>query len=273
MQYELSMIVGGGTASGKTTFLNVLLPFVPPNERVISIEETRELNLPKFLHWVPLTTRTPNPEGKGEVNMLELLINSLRMRPDRIVVGEVRRRPEAEVLFEALNTGHSVYSTFHANTSREAFRRLTSPPIELPPDLIQSLPLFSMMFRHRKRNIRRLFEITELVDVKGGEPNLNKLYGWNAHKDKIGKQNESKRVLQDLELFTGMTKQETKKDLDEKENLLKWMVKNNINTVNTVGKVISEYYSNPRELLKEIKGRKPVSAILGELVSELKENV
>jgi flagellar protein FlaI len=83
IQYELNMIVSGGTASGKTSFLNVLMSFIQPNHRIISIEQTREIRLPSFLHWVPLTTREPNPEGKGKVSMLDLLVNSLRMRPDR----------------------------------------------------------------------------------------------------------------------------------------------------------------------------------------------
>src|SRR3989344_6054327 len=84
MQYEMNMLVSGGTASGKTSFLNICMPFIPPNHRIISIEDTRELQLPSYLYWCPLVTRLPNPEGKGEVNMLDLLINSLRMRPDRI---------------------------------------------------------------------------------------------------------------------------------------------------------------------------------------------
>lgn len=267
VQYEMSIIVGGGTATGKTSLLNVILPFVPPNQRVISIEETRELNLPSFLHWVPLTTRDPNPEGKGGVNMLDLLINSLRMRPDRIVVGEVRRQEEAEVLFEALNTGHSVYSTLHANTAEEAFRRLTSPPINLPPDLIRSLPLFAIMFRQRRKNIRRLFEISEVVSGKDVE--INTLYRWDASKDVQTKVGESKRLIDEIKLFTGLNKDELQKDLKEKIGVLKWIVSNNINTVNTVGKVISEYYKDKKQLMRLMNEKKGVELVLGNFFSEL----
>jgi flagellar protein FlaI len=266
VQYELSVIIGGGTASGKTSFLNTILPFVPPNQRIVSIEETRELNLPKFLHWVPLTTREPNPEGKGEVNMLDLLINSLRMRPDRIVVGEVRRQPEAEVLFEALNTGHSVYSTLHANTAEEAFRRLTSPPINLPKDLIKSLPLFAIMFRQRRKNIRRLFELTEVGDK---DAKLNELYKWNPKEDMQIKVGNSKRLVSDLTMFTGMTREDMDRDIQEKIDILKWMVKNRINTIDTVGKAVSEYYSNKKKFLKNVKSQNGVKAILGDFYSEL----
>ncbi|MCX6775600.1 MAG: type II/IV secretion system ATPase subunit, partial [Candidatus Micrarchaeota archaeon] len=117
MQYEINMLVVGGTASGKTSTLNTLCALIPPSNRTVTIEDTRELSLPKYLrwNWVPLTTRNPNPEGQGGVRMLDLMMTSLRMRPDRIVVGEIRRRREAEVLFEAMHTGHAVCSTMHAD--------------------------------------------------------------------------------------------------------------------------------------------------------------
>ncbi|MBI2574517.1 CpaF family protein [Candidatus Woesearchaeota archaeon] len=92
IQNELSMIIAGGTGSGKTSALNAIANFFPPNQRIISIEDTRELTLPNTLHWVPMETRLPNPEGKGEITMLDLVVNSLRMRPDRIIVGEIRRQ-------------------------------------------------------------------------------------------------------------------------------------------------------------------------------------
>jgi flagellar protein FlaI len=272
MQYELSMIIAGGTASGKTTLLNVLMPFIPPNERIISIEDTRELNLPNFLHWVPLTTREPNPEGKGEVNMLQLLTNSLRMRPDRVIVGEIRRQPEAEVLFEALNTGHSVYSTLHANTVEEAFRRLTSPPINLPPQLIQSLPMFSVMFRHRKLNIRRVLEISELIDVDPDkkEAKLNKLYGWSARTDKVERFSESVRLVNELNMFTGMSRQELRQDISEKESVLRWLVKNKVNTVNAVGSVISKYYADKENTLRLVIANSGQEHLIGDYMKELR---
>src|SRR3989338_3425436 len=115
IQYELSCLITGGTATGKTSFLGAVCCFFPPNQRIISVEDTQEIKLPKYLHWIPMITRQANVEGKGEVTMLDLIVNSLRMRPDRIVVGEIRRKQEAETLFEAMHTGHSVYATLHAN--------------------------------------------------------------------------------------------------------------------------------------------------------------
>ena len=95
VQNELSIIIAGGTASGKTSMLNGIANFFPPNQRILSLEDTRELVLPKILHWVPLETRLPNPEGKGGITMFDLVVNSLRMRPDRVLVGEIRKRAEA----------------------------------------------------------------------------------------------------------------------------------------------------------------------------------
>ena len=166
MQYELNVIVSGGTASGKTSLLNVCLPFIQPNQRIVSIEDTRELTLPDFLHWVPLTTREANIEGKGEVEMLDLLLNSLRMRPDRIIVGEVRRQREIEVMFEAMHTGHSVSTTLHANNSEETVQRLINPPINTPEIMLQAVHLNLVMYRNRRTGIRRLTEISEFAPEK-----------------------------------------------------------------------------------------------------------
>src|SRR3989338_1033309 len=127
IEYERNVIISGGTASGKTVLLNACMPFIPPNHRIISVEDTRELMLPEFLYWTPLVTRSSNPEGKGEVTMLQLLINSLRMRPDRIVLGEIRKGDQAEVLFEAMHTGHSVYATVHADSVAATIERLMNP--------------------------------------------------------------------------------------------------------------------------------------------------
>ena len=147
VQNELSIIITGGTASGKTSMLNVVANFFPPNQRILSLEDTRELILPSALHWVPLETRLPNPEGKGGIAMLDLIVNSLRMRPDRIVLGEMRKHEEAMVLFEAMHTGHSVYATFHANNAEETINRLTNPPIDVPKILLPAISMNIVMYR------------------------------------------------------------------------------------------------------------------------------
>jgi flagellar protein FlaI len=252
IQYEISIIVSGGTASGKTTFLSALMCFTPPNQRVLSIEDTREIQMPKFLHWVPLTTRTPSSEGTGEVSMLDLLVNSLRMRPDRIIVGEIRRQREAEVLFESLHTGHSVYSTLHADTASQTIDRMTTPPINLPPSVITALPLIVVMYRQRRKNFRRVFEIGEIVTERA-EPTLNVVYRWSPREDEISQINESIRFAEELQLHTGMTKEEMRKDMAEKKKVLSWIFDYKIDDLDAIGQIISSYYTNPSFVLKNAK--------------------
>ncbi len=256
IQYELNIVVAGGTASGKTSLLNVLTSFIPPNQRVISIEETRELQLPAFMHWVPLTTRPPNPEGKGEVSMLDLMVNSLRMRPDRIMVGEIRRSREAEVLFEAIHTGHSVYSTLHANTGEETFRRLVNPPINIPQTMLASLQLIAVMHRDRRRNVRRLLEISELISSGGMDEmriELNTVFRWIPSKDKMMQWGKSHRVLNDIKLFTGMDDTELERNLAEKKRVLEWLTRRGVNDINEVGKIVSEYYGDPKSIMEQVE--------------------
>ncbi|MDI6806446.1 MAG: ATPase, T2SS/T4P/T4SS family [Candidatus Aenigmarchaeota archaeon] len=222
----------------------------------IFAHNTRELILPKFLHWIPLTTREPNPEGKGGVSMLDLLINSLRMRPDRIIVGEIRRAREAEVLFEAMHTGHSVYATVHADTAEQTYRRLINPPISVPEIMLESLHSFTVCFRDRRLGIRRVFELAEIIpagEVGRVGARISILYRWKPTKDIIEKENEIYRLIEELRMHTGMNEKEIHDNLKEKEEILKWFVKHNVNKVNAIGRVISEYYINPEDILKAIK--------------------
>ena len=250
IEYEMNVLISGGTASGKTIFLNVCMSFMPPNHRIISIEDTRELMLPDFLHWCPLVARTPNPEGKGEISMLDLLVNSLRMRPDRIILGEMRRQREAEVLFEAMHTGHSVYATVHADTASETISRLTNPPINVPFNLLKEVNLNVVMFRDRKKGIRRVYQVAEFISSKDGvSPNI--LYRWTPEKDKIIPHNSSLIFFEELSRHTGMSQAEINKELKKKEDILKWLMKKNLRSLNEVGKAISLYYTN-QPLLFEI---------------------
>jgi flagellar protein FlaI len=270
MQYELNIIVAGGTASGKTSVLNALMPFMPPNHRILSIEDTRELRLPDFLHWIPLTTREPNPEGKGQVSMLDLLINSLRMRPDRIVVGEIRRQSEAEVLFEAMHTGHSVYATLHADRAEQVLRRLTNPPINVPESLLESLHLVLVQYRHRRLGIRRTIEVAEFIPGESGKfgSRLETLYRWKPLTDTIERARSSIRLINEIRMHTGMTDEQMEADLQEKETVLQWMLENKVKTVNTVGKVVAEYYHDKDKVLKIVKSGGKPEAIIGKVLAE-----
>lgn len=238
VQNELSVLIAGGTGSGKTSMLNVLSNFFPPNQRIISIEDTRELTLSKNLHWVPLETRMPNPEGKGGVTMLDLLVNSLRMRPDRIVVGEIRRKKEAQVMLEAMHTGHSVNGTIHANNAEEVITRLTNPPIDLPKPIISALGMILVQNRNRRTGKRRTLQIAEVLP--NGDPHV--LMRLNVQEDEIEKVAESETVMDKLELYTGMTREQLEFDLKQKQKILKWMARNDIENVHEIGKRMAQYY-------------------------------
>jgi|TARA_B100001964_G_C14256836_1_gene612927 flagellar protein FlaI len=238
VQNELSIIITGGTASGKTSMLNAVANFFPPNQRILSLEDTRELMLPNILHWVPLETRLPNPEGKGGITMLDLVVNSLRMRPDRILVGEIRRKAEAEVLFEAMHTGHSVYGTLHANNVRETINRLTQPPINLPKQILSALSLIVVQHINRRNGKRRTLQIGEVTYSGDAKPVMQ----HNAVKDTLEKINEPTTIFETLNLYTGLTKEDIQKDISEKIDILKWVVQNNITDINKIGLIMSKYY-------------------------------
>lgn len=252
IQYELSAIIAGGTASGKTSTLNCLANFFPPNQRVISIEDTRELQLPKFLHWVPLNTRLPNSEGKGAISMEDLLINSLRMRPDRILVGEVRRQKEVETLFEAIHTGHSCYATFHANTAQETVERLTNPPINVPKLMLPAISLILIQFRNRRTDVRRTFQLAEIMP--DSKPNV--LMQYDPKKDILNKIKKSSSLFNTLSLYTGFTYNEMNRELSEKTKILKYMVKNDVVDIDHVGRLIGEYYTDKDNLLKYVNSNR-----------------
>jgi flagellar protein FlaI len=251
IEFEMNVLISGGTGSGKTSFLNSCMPFIPPNQRIISIEDTRELMLPEFLYWAPLVTRTANPEGKGAVTMLDLLVNSLRMRPDRIVLGEMRKMEEAMVLFEAMHTGHSVYSTVHADSAAETISRLINPPLNVPPNLLKSVNLNVVMFRNRKKNRRRILQLAEFEADRGGAK-ANILYRLAPDRDEIVRHSESSRFFEEMTRNTGMSNVEVEDSLKEKKNILEWMIKNNLRSLEEMGRVTNLYYRNKDLLMKAI---------------------
>jgi len=264
IQYEMNMLISGGTGSGKTSFLNVCMPFIPPNHRIISIEDTRELQLPHFLYWCPLTTREPNPEGKGEVSMLDLVVNSLRMRPDRIIMGEIRKQREAEVLFEAMHTGHSVYGTLHADTCAQTITRLTNPPINIPESMLDSVHLNIVMFRDRRRGLRRAYEVGEFVQTLDENRkvrfNPKLIYRWNPKKDTIDLlvKPEEIELYEKIGAHTGFDTKEIQDEINMKKKILEWLVKNNTRQVEDVGKIFNRYYVDMDTVVKVVnKGGDP----------------
>ena len=182
---KYNIFISGGTASGKTTFMNALSHFISPEERVITIEDSAELQLQGLPNLVRLETRNSNVEGCREITIRELIRSSLRMRPDRIIVGEVRG-PEAFDMLQCLNTGHDgSMSTGHANSGRDMLARLENMVLmgmDLPLGAIRQqiasgVDILVHLGRLRDRS-RRVLEITEVAGCQAGEVTLNPLFGF-----------------------------------------------------------------------------------------------
>jgi pilus assembly protein CpaF len=180
---KFNIFIGGGTGSGKTTFLNVLSNDIPADERIITIEDSAELQITNIPNLVSLETRNPNTEGKGQITIRDLIKSSLRMRPNRIVVGEVRGM-EALDMLQAMNTGHDgSLSTGHANSTEDMLSRLETMvlsganlPIEVIRKQICSAIDIMIHLARLRDHSRRVMEISEVVDLKDGEIQLNPLY-------------------------------------------------------------------------------------------------
>ena len=199
-----------------------------------------------------MNTRLPNAEGKGEITMGDLLVNSLRMRPDRVLVGEVRRKREAETLFEAIHTGHSVYATFHANNAHQTVERLTNPPVDVPKILLPAISLIIVQFRNRRTGVRRTFQIAEILD----DCSINMLMQYDQKRDRLIRVGPSKSLFKNLRLYTGMNDNEIKRDLEEKEKVLNYLAKQNIEDVDDVGRIIAEYYTDKPNLMRFVNANK-----------------
>lgn len=249
IQNEISVLISGGTASGKTSFLNAMSIFMPSNHRIISIEETRELTLPNFLQWVPMLTRQANAEGKGEISLYNLMINALRQRPDIILVGEIRTKWDAQTLFEAIHTGHAVYGTIHADNVQDTVIRMTNPPIEVPKVMLNSMGGILSLFRHRRLGIRRVLEFGEITN--SGDANV--LNRWNMRSDVFTRISNMTRLAEIIGLYGGYTFNEIVADVAEKSSILNWMVANKITDVDNAGYIIAKYYKNKDDIVKLVK--------------------
>lgn len=246
-------IISGGTSSGKTTTLNALSAFINPNERIITIEDTLELQIPHE-HVIRMETRPANVEGKGELTMNDLVKNSLRQRPDRIIVGEVRA-DEAITLFTALNTGHSGFGTLHSNDARETITRLTNEPMSVPEIMIQAIDFIIMqnrIYTPAGVSFRRISEVAEVVGMEEGTVQLNKIFQWNPERDTIDNIGITSNTLQQIANLSGKSIIELQNEIENRKLVLRHMINQNIRSVEGVNSVIELYYKNPQKVLNRI---------------------
>ena len=234
--------------------------FIRTDKKIISIEDTAELRLP-HPHWVPTVARTAvslETAGVGDVDMFDLLKESLRQRPDYIIVGEVRGK-EAYILFQQMATGHPSLATIHAESIAKLVDRLTTQPISLPKPLIGSLDIivFLLRMRHKDRYVRKVNEILEMVkfDSEAAEPVVGQLFKWNPSLDVFEVANRS-IVLKRIAETTGLKPQDLVDELERRSLVLTWMQSKNIVDYKSVHRMISLYYAYPKQLLAKIMGER-----------------
>jgi flagellar protein FlaI len=251
-----NILIIGGTGSGKTSFLNAMAFFIPPAARVVSIEDTRELNL-RHENWLPAVSRqgagnaSITGEKHGEVSLFDLLKESLRQRPDYIIVGEIRGK-EAFVLFQGMATGHPSFGTFHAESTNSVIKRLMMPPINLSPAMIEALDALCIITPARVggKEVRRISEIDELVSVtEKGDVTINVPFIRDPAKDTFLFKTGSK-VFEKIMKRTGMTWKELSKEFENRTRLLMEMYRRKIFGFVEVQDIIHEYSKRPEQVLK-----------------------
>jgi flagellar protein FlaI len=254
-----SVLLSGGTATGKTVLLNVLSLFIKPEMKIVSIEDTAELKLP-HPHWIPQVARvsiaTEAGKARGEVDLFDLLKESLRQRPDYIIVGEVRGK-EAYVLFQQMATGHPSLSTIHADSIEKLNNRLTTPPISLPPSLLENLDIvvFLTMMRYRGKHVRKVRSVSEVIgfDLKEKQIKSNEVFEWDPSTDKIVTRNKS-YTLWKIMKKRGLTEKEITEELKRRMAILLWLQEQDIKDYRDVGRIISLYYDFPEKVLELVRG-------------------
>lgn len=246
-------IISGGTSSGKTTTLNALSSFINPKERIITIEDTLELQIPHE-HVIRMETRPPNVENRGELTMNDLVKNSLRQRPDRIIVGEVRGS-EAITLFTALNTGHSGFGTLHSNDARETITRLTNAPMSVPNIMISAIDFIIMqnrIYRSDGVSFRRISEVAEVSGIEEGVIQLNKIFEWDPQSDTIKNVGITSKTLTEIANVSGNSLNRLYDEIKNREIVLQHMVDWNIRSIRDVSTVLEMYYLDSQKVLNRI---------------------
>jgi flagellar protein FlaI len=258
-QYQQSYLICGGTSTGKTSFLNSVVSFIPPEDKIVSIEDTRELQLPHE-NWIPSITRSMfGTESNSDVDMNKLLKESFRENPDYVVVGEVRGE-EASVLFQGMSSGHPSIGTMHASGPNDVVKRLVTPPISLSPALVESLDVIVSMTHAKgvEKSARRVKAVHEVQKVMGDSQTArtNTIFSWTARDDSF-------RMRGDPYLFDkisddfGIAKKELREELENRKEILEWLQEKDVTDFNKVSKLISEYYKNREDVMKMVHSENP----------------
>jgi len=258
-----SLLFAGGTASGKTTSLNAVSLFVPSNTKIVSIEDTREVELPQR-NWIASVTRPSfGQDEAGDIDEFDLLEAALRQRPDYIIMGEVRGE-EGRTLFQVMSTGHTTYTTFHADNVSEVIKRFTTEPINVSKTLFTALDLVSIQSstRVRGKKVRRSRNITEIrrYDAENDEINVNDVFQWRPETDSYRSTAES-TTLDEIKFDRGWSEQELQEQLFRRRVILAYLVEHGLDTYTEVAATIQAYINDPETLLALVANDELESAL------------
>ncbi|MDD1686728.1 type II/IV secretion system ATPase subunit [Methanoregula sp.] len=245
-----SLIFIGGTASGKTTSLNAVSLFIPPVAKVVSIEDTREITL-YHDNWIASVTREALTEGGNAINMFDLLRAAMRQRPEFILVGEVRG-PEAQTLFQAMNTGHTTFSTMHGGSVDAAIHRLESEPLNVPRNMMQALNIISVqgLIYHGTERVRRAQEIVEIagIDPSTGNLRVNNVFIYDPVHDTSGYTGRS-QVYADIAEKRGWSREQLEQEIDLRKSILMAMQKQGIRDYISVASLFHAYHIDAKNVV------------------------
>jgi len=246
-----SLIFAGGTASGKTTSLNAISLFIPSSAKIVSIEDTREVELPQR-NWVASVTRPSfSDDSQGDVDEFDLLEAALRQRPDYIVMGEIRGE-EGRTLFQVMSTGHTTYTTFHADSVGEVLKRFTTDPINVSKTMFTALDLVSIQTQTRVQGnkVRRNKSLTEInhYDAENDEINVQDVYQWQAETDEFLKMGDS-NTLEEIQFDRGWNRDRLEDELFERRIILAYLIKNGLSEYTKVAATVQAYINDPETIL------------------------
>jgi flagellar protein FlaI len=250
IEHNRSLIFAGGTAAGKTTSMNAISMFIPPRSKVVTIEDTRELSL-YHDNWLSSVTR--ERMGDADVTMYDLLRSSLRHRPEYIIVGEVRGE-EAITLFQAMNTGHTTFSTMHADSVQTVINRLENEPINVPRPMVSSLDVLcvQVLARSGDERVRRADVLAEIegIDQRTGELDYSNTYTWDATADTFSENNSE--LLAEIRRQQGWSQSELLRELRNRRRFLTYLAQEDVTDYRRFTAMVDKYYTDPDAVLERI---------------------
>jgi flagellar protein FlaI len=255
-----NIMIIGGTGVGKTSTLNAISLFVPPTSKIVSIEDTSEINIP-HQNWIPAVTRSGVGEGRfttgksaGEIDMFDLVLSAMRQRPDYMIVGEVRGK-EAYNLFQAMSMGQTTLTTMHAESVNSMLTRLENQPLNIPRTMITSLGcvIVQSQVRIRGQMQRRITDVSEIIllDPESNELTVSSIFTWDGSRERINFLGESE-ILKGIMVTRNIGSDEMAEEMGRRSRLIRYLTDRRITGYRSIWEYITKYYENPEELLTEI---------------------